>query len=189
MSFIKPDKDMMPLSQIPFRYTPEEKSVLSGTISNGNTTWFKNGLKHRDDDLPAIEWLNGTREWYKNGLRHRDTDNPSVIWSYGTIEWYKNGKRHRDNDMPAVIHADGSKEWYTNGLCHRDGDFPAIVWADRTELYYKQGKIHRSGNKYAVIVPKHNMYEWWIDGTQYRFPIYFIRLGLATLKRCCFWKK
>ena len=29
--------------------------------------WFKNGKLHRDDDLPAVLWLDGTRAWYQNG--------------------------------------------------------------------------------------------------------------------------
>jgi hypothetical protein len=53
--------------------------------------------------MPAIIYSNGTQLWYKNGKRHRDNDMPAVIYSNGTQEWYKNGKLHRDNDMPAII--------------------------------------------------------------------------------------
>lgn len=31
--------------------------------------WYVNGLRHRDNDLPAIEHANGTREWWVNGKR------------------------------------------------------------------------------------------------------------------------
>jgi len=30
---------------------------------NGNKFWFKNGLYHREKDLPAIIWSNGDMDW------------------------------------------------------------------------------------------------------------------------------
>jgi hypothetical protein len=35
--------------------------------SSGDQFWYQNGLRHRDNDLPAIIYANGTQEWYKNG--------------------------------------------------------------------------------------------------------------------------
>ena len=70
---------------------------------------------HREDDLPAIEYINGTKYWYKNGKLHRENDLPAVEYNNGTKEWYKNGKQHRDNDLPAVEYNDGRKYWYKNG--------------------------------------------------------------------------
>ena len=29
--------------------------------------WYRNGLKHRDNDLPAVIYANGDKYWYKNG--------------------------------------------------------------------------------------------------------------------------
>jgi hypothetical protein len=32
----------------------------------GNQYWYKNGLPHRDNDLPAIIYSNGSQHWFKN---------------------------------------------------------------------------------------------------------------------------
>jgi len=58
----------------------------------------------------------GTLRWYnKDGQLHRDNDLPAVIYLDGYKEWWINGELHRENDMPAIIYEDGSKEWYING--------------------------------------------------------------------------
>jgi hypothetical protein len=70
---------------------------------------------HRDDDKPAIEWVDGTKSWWQYNNRHRDDDKPAVEYADDTKYWYQNGKCHRDNDKPAVEYADGSKDWYLHG--------------------------------------------------------------------------
>src|SRR3990167_7540876 len=35
-------------------------------------------------------FLNESQEWRKNGVLHRDNDLPAYIWADGTQEWYKN---------------------------------------------------------------------------------------------------
>jgi len=32
-----------------------------------NKYWFKNGLRHRDNDLPAMVYNNGNMFWWENG--------------------------------------------------------------------------------------------------------------------------
>jgi antitoxin component YwqK of YwqJK toxin-antitoxin module len=54
--------------------------------------------------------------YLKNGVIHRDNDLPAVILNDGIKLWYKNGEIHRDNDLPAVEYEDGSKYWYKNGF-------------------------------------------------------------------------
>ena len=48
-----------------------EIKYKDGTIrrkyQNGTKRWFKNGIIHRDNDLPAYIGSNGTKAWYKNG--------------------------------------------------------------------------------------------------------------------------
>jgi hypothetical protein len=95
--------------------------------ANGNQYWFKNGIKHRDNDLPAIIRADGTQCWYQNGKIHRDNDLPSIITSDGNQFWYKNGLRHRDNNLPAVIYNNGTKYWFKDGLLHRDNNLPAAI--------------------------------------------------------------
>ena len=53
--------------------------------------WYKNGKRHRDGDLPAVEEVNGYKCWYKNGKKHRDGDLPAVVLADGTKEWWKYG--------------------------------------------------------------------------------------------------
>jgi hypothetical protein len=43
-----------------------------------------------------------TKHWYKNGLIHRENDKPAIEWSNGRKEWWINGKLHRENDKPAI---------------------------------------------------------------------------------------
>ena len=57
----------------------------------------------------------GITEYYKNGVLHRDGDLPAVISARGDLEYWKNGRRHRDNG-PAIIRKDGVCSWYKNGV-------------------------------------------------------------------------
>jgi len=84
-------------------------------ITDQEIKWFK--LKNIKLKLVVTyENIYGNQFWYKNGLKHRDNDLPAIICSNGTQEWYKNGERHRDNDLPAVIRANGTQYWYQNGI-------------------------------------------------------------------------
>ena len=85
--------------------------VLVENDSNTRIEYWKNGERHRDNDQPAVIWVNGTKEWYQHGKRHRDNDKPAIVRADGSKEWYQNGEHHRDNDQPAVIRIDGTKWW------------------------------------------------------------------------------
>jgi len=63
-----------------------------------NQYWYLKGKLHRDDDLPAVMYDNGDVAYYKNGLKHRDNDEngnpqPAVIYvnEGGYKLYYKNG--------------------------------------------------------------------------------------------------
>ena len=112
------------------------------TTQNGAQYWYKNGLHHRDNDLPASIYSSGTQMWFQNRLLHRDNDLPAVITSDGSQYWYKNGLKHRDNDLPAVITSDGSQYWYKNGLKHRDNNLPALIYPSGTQYWYKDGIMY-----------------------------------------------
>jgi hypothetical protein len=73
-----------------------------------------NWNKHREEDLPAIEYKDGTKIWYKNGVKHRDGDLPAVVFPDGHQEWWVNGKLHRENG-PAIIRKDGYVFYIRNG--------------------------------------------------------------------------
>ena len=84
-------------------------------IINKELKWFE--LKNiKLKLLETYENINKNQYWFKNGKRHRDNDLPAVIYPSGTQYWYQNGLKHRDNDLPAIIFANGTKEWYKNGL-------------------------------------------------------------------------
>jgi len=69
--------------------------------------------------VPAKTWMYGVfgpaTVYLKNGLRHRDNDLPAVECDNGSKEWWVNGQLHRDNDLPAIEYITGRKEWWVNG--------------------------------------------------------------------------
>jgi len=72
------------------------------------------GALHRDNDEPAIVSAKGYKAWYQNGLRHRDNGLPAIEFE-GFKCWYQNGKLHRA-DGPAVEFSDGSRQYWVNGV-------------------------------------------------------------------------
>ena len=83
----------------------------------GNTYWRNAaGRRHRDGDLPAVEWANGNKYFYRNGQLHRDGDLPAVEYADGYKAFWRNGQYHRDGDLPAVEYANGDKAFYRNGV-------------------------------------------------------------------------
>lgn len=62
--------------------------------------------------------------YYKNGLKHRNNDLPAVIKCHNLKKaeyWYQYGKLHRNNYfrgklLPAVIKLNGKKKYYKNGV-------------------------------------------------------------------------
>jgi hypothetical protein len=95
-----------------------------------------------EDDVPMIN-EDGAFIWLKNGLYHRDGDMPAVILANGDQKWYQNDLCHRDNDLPAVVFADGSKRWFKRGLLHRDNGKPAVIFTDGSGVCYRDGKMIR----------------------------------------------
>ena len=68
------------------------REILPAVIyPNGDKKWFLCNLKHRECDLPAVEYTNGTKIWFCSGLLHRE-DGPAVIYSNGDKEWHENGR-------------------------------------------------------------------------------------------------
>lgn len=118
----------------------EHGHVLPAVIhANKDKEWYQHGLRHRDHDLPAIEYGElGSKMWYRQGQLHRD-GGPAVEHADGHEAWYQQGQRHRDNNLPALVHADGYKAWYQHGLRHRT-DGPAVIYPSMKEEWWYQGK-------------------------------------------------
>ena len=115
-------------------------------ITSKYIKWYRHGKLHREDDLPAAEWLDGEKLWYRNGKLHREGDNPAVMRSNGTMEWRRDGELHRENDSPAIV-SESASHWYVNGVKHRGDDKPAYVSASGCKEWYIDGKISRVGGK------------------------------------------
>jgi len=73
-----------------------------------------NGVLHSFNDEPSWIHINGCKRWYKNGLMHRDNDLPAEVDS-SLMVWYNENKIHRENGKPACIYSNGRAEWWTNG--------------------------------------------------------------------------
>ena len=81
---------------------------------DGTKRWYNSkGEFHRQNDLPAIEYIYGTKEWWLNGKCHRGNDKPAIELVDGDKFWFLNGKRHREKG-PATIYSNGRKEWWWN---------------------------------------------------------------------------
>jgi hypothetical protein len=97
------------LADVPINYT--------GCIidSVGSKYWYENGLNHRENDLPAIEYPDGAKVWKNNGKFHRENDLPTIEWPDGTKYWFIKDELHREN-APAILRANGTAEWYIHGI-------------------------------------------------------------------------
>jgi hypothetical protein len=69
---------------------------------NGDKFYYYNGLKHRDNDLPAVELANGCKFWYQNGKYHRETG-PAIELLDGIKEWYINGQQYSEEEYNKKI--------------------------------------------------------------------------------------
>ena len=52
-------------------------------------------MRHRDGG-PAYILADGRQAWFKDGMLHRDGDLPACVCSDGSLGWYVDDKRHRD---------------------------------------------------------------------------------------------
>lgn len=105
--------------------------------------WYKNGVHHRDEDLPSVIYSNGKECWYQNGDLHR-TVGPASKTPDGYMVYYIKGKLHRE-DGPAIL-SRYQEEWYINNKLHNKNG-PALV------KILEDGKINK---------------EWWINGKRHR---------------------
>jgi hypothetical protein len=67
-----------------FPFTIESKSEVGSHIIH----WFRS----RNIDFVYFRKKNGDKVWYKNGVIHRDNGLPAVIFSNGLRMWYQFGE-------------------------------------------------------------------------------------------------
>ena len=95
------------------------------------------------EELKEIELTKDCVEFKKKGLTNRDNDLPAIIYVDGTKYWYQNDRIHRGNDLPAIVYANGSKHWFQYGRLHRDNNQPAVVNVSGIKYWYQNGKLIR----------------------------------------------
>lgn len=66
---------------------PINFSGINELTPSGSRFWRLNGLRHRDNDLPASEFSCGSKHWCINGQFHR-INGPAYIDSFGHKKWY-----------------------------------------------------------------------------------------------------
>ncbi|MEI8270276.1 MAG: hypothetical protein WCG45_02815 [bacterium] len=106
-------------------------------VKSGSKVWSKNGFWHRNNDLPAIEYLNGYKEWWKNEILYF-----LVKQENGTKEYYNfKGQLHNLNG-PSVVYSNGDKEFWSFGERHRlDG--PAVIIGNK-QYWFEYGEFVKS---------------------------------------------
>jgi hypothetical protein len=139
---------------------------MNGRVTHSTCfAWYKDGVLHRDGDLPAIIFDNGQMEWYNNGRPHRDGDKPAVMDTKGNMSWVVHGRIHRAydagvsaKDQPAVILEDGSRRWYCNDVLHRDtvdinGEpLPAVI-TPTCSKWMRNGRFENPGYDWIAKLP------------------------------------
>lgn len=159
-----------------FIYEIDIYGEFSYTDKNGHGFSYKNNLLHSFDDKPSLV-DKYTQEWHKEGVLHRDGDLPANIYiieangfNYNEIsykKYYKEGVLHRDGDLPAYIKFYFPRKnlyeyeeilYYKNGVLHRDNDEfgrsqPAIINKYGNGTYYKKGVLHRDNDENNLPQP------------------------------------
>lgn len=136
--------------------------------------WKKNGLMHRDGDLPAyMGYILLDRDIAHKFKQDKIMENPnggkSVLYA-SYLSWYKNGELHRDNDKWAVCKNNIQFEWYQNGLLHRENDKGAVICMLHGKVmdmyWYKRGKRHRDNDEpaYHGIIG----WKWYVNDELHR---------------------
>jgi hypothetical protein len=129
------------------------------------TTKNKFGLLHSLDDKPSII-DNGDLYWHKDGLLHRDNDLPSIIMNNGNKYWHINGEPSRsDISLPFIEKSDGEKHYRL-----KDGGYK-IISLLREDWFNKKDKRHREdGPAYTAYYENGNIkYEdYYLNGKQHR---------------------
>lgn len=153
-----------------FTYSLAHTLSSKNKLKNGKikdlfkTSWYLNGLLHREDG-PAIEYGNGSTEWYINGQLHR-INGPAKQSINGDFSWYLFGKKHRE-DGPAVNHF-GNLEWFLYGTRHRE-DGPAILTTNGEYEWYCHGLLHReNGPAISTSVYSRTIEQWYFKGLRHR---------------------
>ncbi len=193
-----------PLAELPTPTVPvtiPDKGDFSYVDQFHNTYYYRDGEQHRDNG-PAIVGPY-ILAWYKNGQKHREDDLPAVIraddlYDLGEREWWVNGEQYRAHgrldgrqdywpmtEKPAptklqkpvtkgdcvIVDEFGTTKHYRDGALHRDDGGPA-VYNDYSLQWWRHGQKHRDNDLPAVIIADTmddmGYREWWQNGVKHR---------------------
>lgn len=92
------------------------REVSHSTFSFATLTrWTRNGVLHRDGDLPATAWSDAERVWAQDGLRHRGGGRPAQIFVWNrevVVYWWWRGRRVTRAEAESLHAADNDdNEW------------------------------------------------------------------------------
>ncbi len=118
-------------------------------LSPDTKAWYKNGLLHREKDLPAIiskvKDSIFTKHWYKDGFKHRDKG-PATIWDSGHEEFFLFGEKISKKDFLALPRK--------KGKIHSEVG-PVII--NNKERYFLEGReIEKDSFFFEVLIYKTN---------------------------------
>ena len=94
--------------------------------------WMIDGKRHRNNNLPAIEYPDGNKDYYLNGQKYKFYDN-------GTKEYFDFFSRLHRFDFPAIEYSNGDKEWWMYGRRHRLNG-PAVIIGDK-KFWFEHGEF------------------------------------------------
>lgn len=127
----------------------------------GTQVWYRDGVIHRDVDLPAIIYPNGCQEWRHRGYAHR-FNGPALIYPSGddislsdSEEYYLSGKqtskqhvdlvnsylRSRGENVITLLTEEFSPEDFSGKVIYPGG------WCE----WYQDGLLHREEDLPAKI--------------------------------------
>lgn len=98
--------------------------TLSITFPHGNffeqKLWIKDGLLHREKNLPANNKANGEKEFWLKGEQYRLQENGTKEFvATRSLSASLNYILHRYDNLPAIEYTNGDKEWWFEGKRHR----------------------------------------------------------------------
>jgi hypothetical protein len=122
----------------------------------------KFGLLNSYNDQPSLI-ENGNLYWHKDGLLHRDNDLPSMIMNNGDKYWYTNGNIGRLNEcLPYIEKTNGDKYYLTNKFgCYKIISHLNEIWFNKNNEYHREdGPAYKVFDKYGILKYKY----WYTNG-------------------------
>lgn len=125
-------------------------------VSHGEAFWYRDGILHRDNDLPAVVRdsvdlfdlsAEFQYEWWFEGKRHRQNSSlPAAIGFFGSQVYYQHGKIHNDTGRPAIVIHPHDKKAVFKAVEYLDeyAPEPTKVWAIDHHYYFQEDKYKQA---------------------------------------------